>query len=234
MGCDFEIQIQVLYGSTWVTIIELETKTRCGGWPLTAAVPKVKGDHRAGGNHGRHQQSLFFSSYYADKKHRSRIDKIRFHALNQNPTVKLAAKRAKVEDEDEDDYHYDYDWKKRRGVYYSRQDFLLYNSSVRELESRMLRTVDPEYCNGEMMYTLLLEPVATWCEMALTAGPTRALSGIWMDHEKKSIDKITEDLRKAQVALCKAHSLFMSQFKSKFPLPGSLKPSHCNGWDFVL
>ena len=217
MGCDFHIQVQVLYGSTWVTIIEFETKSRCGGWPLTAAIHKVKGDHGVDGNHGRHQKSLFFHSYHADKEHRSRIDKIRFHASNKNPTVELPAKRTKIEDEDEDYWS----WEKRCGVYYSRQEFLLYTSSVRELESRMLRTVDPEYNGGIMLYTLCLEPVATWCELALAAGPTRALSDIWMGHEKKFIDKVTEDLRKAQVALCKAHNLFMSQFKSKFPLPGT-------------
>lgn len=48
MGCDFDIQIQVLYGGKWVTIISLYDRTSTGGYPLTDAmwsVLKHKGLH---------------------------------------------------------------------------------------------------------------------------------------------------------------------------------------------
>jgi hypothetical protein len=41
MGCDFEIQIQVLFRNKWIPVIFLGTKTKCGGFPLGHATRTV-------------------------------------------------------------------------------------------------------------------------------------------------------------------------------------------------
>ena len=82
MGCDFEIEIHVLYGSVWVPILFFGTKTRCGGWPLCKAVFEVKKVHNnVDGNYGRHQGIC--------SRYDNRIDKMRFYISNANPKVGL-------------------------------------------------------------------------------------------------------------------------------------------------
>ena len=126
-------------------------------------------------------------------------------------------------------------WEERDGyrcVYYSVQDFRQYISTVISIMETTLRSMleagDYDGCNNLLRmryYVGKLEPVITWCKMALTAGPSNKLNSTWgdglrMHNGKEFIDQTTEKLRAAQSALCDAHTRFMSQFKLKFPLPG--------------
>ena len=222
MGCDFEIQIEVLYGSVWVPIVLFETKTRCGGHPLCTAVYKLKESRGVTGNYGREQETCPSDG--------SRIDAIRFYkssALKSNRKVKSAteeapvapvavAKRKRAEEPTDEDS--ESEWDNRKFVYYSMEELPLYISEVRKIESN---TVEEFECN-RLMYTKLLEPVLKiWCTMALTAVPVRSDKGyFWMDHGQVYVDNVTKKFRSAQVALAAAHTRFMSQFKAKFPLPG--------------
>ena len=256
MGCEHEIQIQVLYGSTWVTIISFDITSRGGGFPLCGAVHRVKRVHGVDGNHGRHQKNIFFNGH-CDKWDGRRINMIRFHESTEKATAtsrnlivpttspgegivetpvdpKIEAKQEESRAKDDDDYEvwFDSTWKKERGVYYSPQEFHLYRSTVRNLETEATSPSHPMhfyYQHGHLVYTPALDPVATWCKMAMTAGPIHALNNIRMPDEddKVSINKTIKHLRKAQSALCATHTRFMSQFKPKFPLQGKIP--HCIG-----
>ena len=86
MGCDYEIEIHVLYGSVWVPILFFGTKTGCGGWPLCKAVFKAKEVHNVDGNYGRHQAIC--------SRYDNRIDIMRFYISNAKPKVSLAEQPA--------------------------------------------------------------------------------------------------------------------------------------------
>lgn len=214
MGCDFDVRIEVLYGSVWVPIIFFGTKTRCGGYPLCAAVYRLGESRGVDGNHGRHKEPL--------SSGRNPLPAIIFYKSNQKaksaiePPIAPAAKRAKVEEPADDDE--DSAWE-NQFVYYSMEELSLFISEVRNIESRG-EAAEIFECN-RMLYTRLHEPVLKiWCKMALTAAPLS--KEYWMSDSPEYIDKINKKLRSAQDALAAVHKSFMKQFKEQFPLPGHL------------
>ena len=252
MGCDFEVEIQVLYGSTWIPIVFFQTSTMCSGFPLCKAVFWVQKDQGVDGNHGR-DQSIIRSST------KDRIAAMRFNVSNSNhksipPPAKRAkfvepASKPKEEASTDAEYTLSRKFNNCASVYYSPQDFVRYISAVRTCEQlkeleQLSRPGSFPYPKG---YYILLEPVVKWCKMALTAGPSCTLgeddehykhfydnSNIWMSCRKEDIDDTTNDIIKAQSALCALHTRFMSQFKPKFRLPGHLTHAHTRAHAHIL
>ena len=236
MGCDFDIQIQVMYGSTWVPIIYFEWTTRGGGIPLCDAVVRAKKLNGVDGNHGRHQSRIIFDN--------DRINAMRFHVSNEHSKCCLTKQSSKViagglieekitADPKNKPKEYDYIerdcWLSSPFVYYSLQDFLKYVANVKDVEmeySIKYRSIFEVL--GKTPYSSGLQTVVTWMKMALTAGPANRMFDRFGMFDQKlprvddKTDKTTRILHEAQSALCAVHVRFMSQFKSKFRLPGQI------------
>ena len=63
MGCDFDIKIQVRYGSQWVTVVWMYLKTPCGGYPVCDAFWQLA---RNEGNRGKYGAEYAETTYSSD------------------------------------------------------------------------------------------------------------------------------------------------------------------------
>ena len=114
MGCDFDIKIQVRYGSQWVTVVWMYLKTPCGGHPISRAFWQLAMNE---GNRGK------YGTEYAEP---TNADVVYTLWDASDRSCVLIGKDAKVTpkrdgedygDEDGDDFYPSFQY-----LYYSRDD----------------------------------------------------------------------------------------------------------------
>lgn len=123
MGCDYKLAVQVRLASNpgrWITRLHWETKTRCGGFPLTSAVRTLLQRGLAKGDYG--------TEFPTDRE----------DMLNAAQLLELRRKCAPGKEEDDEDYVSDASW----GLFDREQ-----TKELRESVSHQLPPNDEsEYC----------------------------------------------------------------------------------------
>lgn len=204
MGCDFEILIQALHGSCWVTIVKFGTKTRCGGYPLCPAPRAILKAEQVRGNHGTTHQVLL------DEKVAK--DLVLYQSASEEPGhVKLRITSeeidaghevSKQDGENEDDCElsdeeYEREKWQKEFIFYSLDEF-----------SRMLDYIQPISSDPADLYNQILAPVPKWCEMARSAFPLTC-GEIWMSNLQENQTKTTNALRAAQETLLEEYTILL-------------------------
>jgi hypothetical protein len=218
MGCDFDILIQVLHRSCWITIVNLGTKTSCGGFPLCNATRKLFQTKGFCGDYGAqfpildskiNAEDIILSQQLSKKTVEVQIEAVE---TLSDETIEQKNEDANEEDEGEKEEEEEEEDRQNCFLYYSRDQF-----------EELIKLIDPleNDAHNFRLYNKIMEPVPMWCEMALTALPYSDPSGwrgqIWMSPNKDQIDQTTSCLREKQKELLSLYKKSLSQTISKLP-----------------
>lgn len=209
MGCDFNLLIQVQYGSFWVTIVEFGTKTSCGGYPLCNAMREVAKSRGALGGYGLQFPTLSKNvdvvSYIISKIAKSKEDE-NIEKLSINSDIKEKEegikKIEKVEGDVEGEHGEDEDDETCEARY--ELEFLYYS---KEQFQELIECIEPisELRGDPRVYNKCMEPIPMWCEMALTSAPVEGCgwyrNEIWMSAEPDKIQSTTDAIIEGQEKL---------------------------------
>ncbi len=195
MGCDFELLIQVRYGSNWLTVAPLGLKTRCGGYPLCNAARELFNKKKIIGNYGTNFKTI---SNKVDAAvliktgvivEDINLKETYLEGLMREYKEREALKGKTVEDDPEQDENEHF-------LFYSKDDFAVFvtcladliNTEPRHAFSFLLTQTIP-------IYVELLTPVPQWIEMARSAMPL-GRETIWLSTDCDGVygEDITAEL----------------------------------------
>ena len=214
MGCDFTLWIQVLHNGRWVTIVEFGTKTRCGGFPICAAVRKFVQEGKATGRYktdipiidSKMDESKFIltaaaapfvsSEVPVPKESTTNVEQSEKEEGNghEKQEEKQEGKEQKEEEEEEDDEaERDYcAYRFKRSVFFSKVEF--------EGFLKVLKATTMGHDAEHHLYFDILTPIPMWCNLALTALPL-SVGDIWMSDRESEIQTTTALFHTAQAAM---------------------------------
>jgi hypothetical protein len=215
MGCDFEINIQVRYGSKWIKVLYFGTKTRCGGFPLCAATKKlykrnsIKGDYHRYDDVSKNSNINEIFSMLGDKNNRNKvkdesIGKMKASEVQEDENTEIVDEDdAEIEEMEEEE--------EIRGkevyLYYSVEQFRL-----------LISHIENDMEAGDM-YKQMMVPIPHWMTAALTAAPI--CEEFWMESDSTFINDVTIKIEAAQVELRDAYRQIIEEVLSNknIPLP---------------
>eukprot|EP01031_Cornospumella_fuschlensis_P041183 gene41183-50255_t len=209
MGCNFDIQIQALYGAIWVTIARFGTKTRCGGLPLCPPMRELARSRGIMGDYGLQYpcvpSNFDGAAFIMQGNNLPSEEKPSTTAENATVAGKATeegdeekeTERTNEDDKEEKEntegketestnkvYEEDEDAYndrcERYNLYYSKEQFQSFVECIQPIHGEWKPS----------LYQDLMAPVPMWCEMARTALPLTC-GEIWMSDEDKDIEDTT-------------------------------------------
>ena len=198
MGCDFDLTIQVLHGTHWVSILTLWMKTPTGGYPLTDAMWQlvqkdgVRGTY--GTNYPIHEAtdlSAIISCIKPELSPKKESDTAELKP--EEPIRENDDKDSEEDEKSEDEYKPNY-------LYYSAEQF-----------AKLIRYTGPTISMHDMSQDNLhkngLAKIPKWFEMSKSALPINETQYDWWCGDESSVDKLLlesqDELRKQYTELLK-------------------------------
>ena len=166
MGCDFDIIIQALHGTQWVSVITFYIKTRCGGYPLADAVWKLADKDGIRGTYGNNYRVSEVVGLEALLPSNLELWKVEQVETKHEKSIQKESNEG--ESEMEEEYSPTY-------LFYSLDNFL-----------QIIQYLDvSEVERGYEKYKDDLSNIPTWVEAAKSALP---ITGTQYDWERESVD----------------------------------------------
>lgn len=205
MGCDFELLIQALHGSSWVTIARFGTKTSCGGYPLCHATRDFLKAEGVRGHYGMQHKVVFSAevgtSYVLHQSEPVFSSKSEGRLLLVSEEVDAGHEYVDKDYAEEDEDLDDEGWEKRKGErhYKGAEGFSRLIGYIKGAKPLSMWSDYPHtYCQ-------IMAPVPKWCEMARSALPLEG-GEIWMSDEAVDIEETTTALLTSQQTLLEQYA----------------------------
>ncbi|CAJ1396000.1 unnamed protein product [Effrenium voratum] len=216
MGCDFDLLIQVYSQKKWRTSLFLQTKTRCGGFPLCEAMRRLG---RAAPDCGRvacGEPVQLLGGAEARQEMAARLEaelKDLVESMRSSTTSKEKEQLAKEKEQTEEKLmHLDSGHMLTEYVsdshclLYSLEQFKEYVNGLRGIEDQQ-EAVQRGAGQGRNpnwgLYSRLLGPVPDWAERLSTTSPLATdCDALWLDDSEEWQELVGTDIKKRQAASC--------------------------------
>ncbi len=226
MGCEFEINVQVLYGNCWVNILCFGTKTTCYGFPLSEAVGRFAKPTGLkcmyGAEHPILRKDIDFTSLIFEENipsgnqlYGGPISIFENRLIPKNDSLESSREPGEQTEEQKTNHYIRYlaktDWEKyveSCTLYFSIPQFMEITKITDKLEQNS--------AINRAIYSTSMERLIRWSELARSCGE---VCSTWLNGEDTDLQVIefSEEISAGQQKLHQKFTHFLCSIPSDLP-----------------